>query len=476
MGCGSSSAAGASKPGARDSEDFYVEHLSFQKLDLKTLDDFLGKVEEPVNTVIDISNEINSCVDDIREAAGAVVGALLIQVDMHATSHDRVFVSMEGGTRESLREVFAKDAVKAADTALTSALNAIHAAKPSDLAVDGDHLTGGGVEGFNKALGELKTALGEGFKLHLHVSKSEVSGEASVAASVKKAVFPEGSDTYSLTNASVGDILRTSVSKEIAAAQCAAASAAAALAKAIKQGGEKDVSATLTLKKRRISATITGEDTACKSAISSAVSGVNSANFKVFKACSNAQGDVNLVRAMVVVIEGLLEGIVKKAKAAGKEMATDAIKSAIKINTEIKFSAEEFEFSFDFGVDINMPEFSGEPWQKLLTPQAKMIWETILAVKDRLVEQLPKFKELSEQVQELMNSVPTKDELKADVEAKTAGDAFAAAKLMAKVGGTLSAITNSPKTIKVFMDTAARVNTDLESGVVEMKIVIGASA
>eukprot|EP00798_Chlamydomonas_sp_ICE-L_P003308 gene3309-13335_t len=480
LGCGSSSAAGASKPGSKDPEDHYVDLLEFKKLGIPSLDEYLSKVETPVNTVIELSNSINECIDDVRDAVAAVVGALRIELDISgAVSHDTFYLSVAKAdgyvaSKDELKELFSKDAVKAADDALASATKTFYNLKPSGLGAAGDALVGENTESVNKAIEGLKTALGDGYKVTVMASASLANSAAAVSARVMKPYFEAGAEDYSLKTASFSDILSSGESKAISSAQMGVAEATSSLAKAIKEAEGKGITVDCETKKKKILIKMEGgegdEAAACKTAVKSALSSANSSIFKLFKACANAQGDVNLTRAIIVLVESLIDNIAKLATGEAK----DAIKKAIKLKTDISLS-EEGEFMFDFDIEINLPDFEGRQWTELLTAPAKCIYNTIMECKDKLVESFATFTEISEQLNAIIEGAPGKDELKTEMEEKFKNDSpMVLMKTMSKVTGNLSVASNSPKTLKVFISTGNRIYMDLDAGIKEVQKILEA--
>ena len=235
-----------------------------------------------------------------------------------ANEHDHVLLQLtkEDGTVPAPDEVAKLDAkVAAADAALSKARKALNkemAGAYAALRVEGDLVQSenapASLAAFNKALGDLRSAIGNHFKINVVVTTAGHGGAPSVAFDMTRAHFPDNDkDEYTSEPVSVIDVAKAKEAKNIFAAEQAVAVALAGLSKAIKAGEEASVSTKLTLKKSKLVPEFEGDDEEGaadkKSTIRKAVSTVNSQLFKLFKASRNANGNINVAKALVALFE-----------------------------------------------------------------------------------------------------------------------------------------------------------------------------
>ena len=240
-------------------------------LQVPVFDNFLKKQIEPtVNKVVDIVNTINTCIDDIKDAATIICGGYKVEVDVKGKSADAVAVTLTkpDGTYPTAEEVdtLTKDAkVKAADDALSKALEALKAAMerkyvklkldPTNNVATDDAAPPGEIAAFNKALGELRTAVGASYKVVVGHKAAGVAGAAAVRVSIKKFSFtkPDSSE-YMVTDCQLLDLVKSKEAKTLYNAELEIAEAMAGVTKAIKAAEEAGVKVTLTYKNKKVAA------------------------------------------------------------------------------------------------------------------------------------------------------------------------------------------------------------------------------
>ena len=240
-------------------------------MQVPVFDNFLKKQIEPtVNKVVDIVNTINTCIDDIKDAATIICGGYKVEVDVKGKSADAVAVTLTkpDGTYPTAEEVdtLTKDAkVKAADDALSKALEALKAAMerkyvklkldPTNNVATDDAAPPGEIAAFNKALGELRTAVGASYKVVVGHKAAGVAGAAAVRVSIKKFSFtkPDSSE-YMVTDCQLLDLVKSKEAKTLYNAELEIAEAMAGVTKAIKAAEEAGVKVTLTYKNKKVAA------------------------------------------------------------------------------------------------------------------------------------------------------------------------------------------------------------------------------
>lgn len=240
-------------------------------LQVPAFDKYLKKQIEPtVNKVVDIVNTINTCIDDIKDAATIICGGYKVEVDVKGKSADAVAVTLTkpDGTYPTAEEVdtLTKDAkVKAADDALSKALKALKAAMekkyvklkldPTNNVATDDAAPPAEIAAFNKALGDLRTAVGANYKVVVGHKAAAVPGAAAVRVSIKKFSFPKpDSSEYKATDCQLLDLFKSKEAKTLYNAELAIAEAMAGVTKAIKAAEEAGVKVTLTYKNKKVAA------------------------------------------------------------------------------------------------------------------------------------------------------------------------------------------------------------------------------
>uniref|UniRef100_A0A7R9VV16 Uncharacterized protein n=2 Tax=Chlamydomonas euryale TaxID=1486919 RepID=A0A7R9VV16_9CHLO len=267
MGCGSSSAAAAGGLG-KDPEDLYLDYIQFRPMKVPVFDDFLfDKVTPVVNKVVDICNDLNGALDDIKDAGSAVAGAFRANVSINGVkATDTVVLALQkaDGTFPSKEEVVSlPDTAKAADKKLSAARKVLvkeMEAKYVALQVVDDQLAvGEGAEApaalatFNAALEELRGAIGAEMKLVVVVKPAGVGGADSLRASLEAPVFSkDGEITW--TPAGVLAVAQSNSAKALFAAEQSVGTALAKLSTAVKAARDAKIKVDLELSRKNLKA------------------------------------------------------------------------------------------------------------------------------------------------------------------------------------------------------------------------------
>jgi hypothetical protein len=307
----------------------------------------MGELEPALNKVIDVVNDINECIEDIREAAVIVCGGFKVDVDLEgALEHDKVILQLTKAdgtlpTVDDAKKLAADEKVKKADAALAKARKALYKdmeAAYSALKVEADVLAGGpaSMAAFNTALGELRTAVGAAYKVTVVVKSAGKGGAACVRFDMTKAVFASLDKDHTWEPVSVIDIACTKEAKNIYAAEVSVAEALAGLTKAVAAAEAGGLTVSFTMKKKKLVPKIEGGEpaegeegaaekaeglTEKKAAVRKAVSSANSQLFKLFKAARNANGLINLSAALKAVFEALKAKVMTLPNAASKSIS-----------------------------------------------------------------------------------------------------------------------------------------------------------
>lgn len=494
MGCGSSTAMGGGSSMTKDPEDFHLEHLHFKKMKVPEFDEYLcDEIQPTTNKMIDIVNEINSYIDDIKEAAVMVCGGYKLHVEVDgAVDHDKLIVSMTKAdgtypTAEQVAALLADAKVTKADEQVSKARKALHAALEKSnvkLKVDptGNVASDGApppeIDALNKAVAELRTAAGPEYKIVVQHKEAGVGGARCVRAALTKFVLSNpDSDDYQEQPLSILDVLKSKEAKNLVAAELSVADALAGLSKAVKAAEDAGVTVDMTMKKKKLVITMEGgdqEDSTSdrKAAARKALSTANSQLFKLSKAARNANGIINIAKALVAVFEALKKKVMKLAN-------RPSISDILKINPTFKCNMNDgdFDIDFDFGVSLDHPDFKDftgiDLLMKILPGPAKLVLKAILAVKDKLVELFPEFKPIADEV---IEAVKKAEEVFADAGDKVKAafgddvDIMKIGKAVAAATGNMKIVTMEPvKVITTMKDTIIRLSDELQASVTEIK-------
>lgn len=494
MGCGSSTGAAGGSTMTKDPEDFHLEHLHFKKMQVPDFDTYMcDEIEPTTNQIIDMVNTINACIDEIKEAAVIVCGGFKVEVETEGSAdHDKVIVTLvkADGTYPTAEEAakLSDPKLHKADQDLATAHKALHIAMEQSyikLKLDATMcLTAEAgptpeVGAFNKALGELRGALGAAYKVNVVVKEAGSGGAKCVRISLKKFKFPDNnSDAYVEEQVSVLDLARCKEAKNVFMAEVSLAEALAAVVKAVKAVEADSVTVGFEIKKKKLVPVFEGgeegkEETADKkAAVRKAVSAANSQLFKLNKAARNANGTINIAKALLALFESLKKKVTQLAAKEAKELITVAPTLKCTMTEE-----GEPDIAFDFGVKVNLPDYEGkdamEILNSLLSGPAKLVLKAFMDVKDKLTELLPQFKALADQVTELCDKA---SEVFAEPQEKIKAaygeeaDMIKIAKAAAAATVNMKIIATEPvKVVKTLKDTVLRLSDELTAAVNEVK-------
>jgi hypothetical protein len=506
MGCGSSTAGSSGI--SKDEDDLYLDPIGFKKMKVPVFDEFLiGKVAPVVNKVVEIVNELNGSVDSIKDAGAIVQGAFKVDIDIAgATERDAVILALQkaDGTWPTAAEVSALDAaVTTADKALTKARKALEKETESSyakLTVAEDKLSSeaapGAMEGFNTALAAMRTAVGAEYKIVLVVKNAGVGGAESVRADLEVPVYASDDSDPTWEPVGVLAMAKSKSAKALFAAQQSVATAISKLGAPVAAAREAGIEVAFEMQGRRIIAAMTGgeeketpsEDAeerkadekaaekadAAKDSVTKATIAVNQQMFKLFKFARNAAGDVNLAKSLVILFEAFKKKATTMAKAAGKDVA-----GLIKFEPKIDFGMDGCEF--DLGLSVNLDGYEGlstkETIEKLLPGPAKLVYaaveDMINHAKDKMI---PDFKELAEQVEELVGSVGEVFDEPMDKITEAFGedgDMFAIPKAAANAAMNAKTVAVEPiKILNTFKNSILAVKDEFSESFTEIKALL----
>lgn len=477
---------------SKDPEDFTLERLEFKPMKVPAFDSYLCEEVEPtVNQVVDICNDFNGAIDEVKEACAIACGAFKVDVALGGRERDTVILQLTKGdgsqpSAEELATLSADAKATDADAKLAKARSALHKATESSyvaLKVEGDVLVADGqapreIDAFNTALGELRAAIG-GLKVSVTVKTAGSPGATCVRTEVQKPVFGKGKDSYSMVPVGVIDVAKSAESKAQIAAENTLAEAVAGLTRAVKTAEAAGASVSFSLKRRKLVAAISGGDeeaASAKATVCKATTAANSQLFKLYKSSRNSIGVINLTKALVTLIDAVKSKIEELTKGTGKQ-----VKDILKVNPNIDFNLDE-GVTFDLGVNVDLPDFSGldsmSVLTKLLPGAAKMLLDSLLKMKDTLVEMIPQFKELAEKIESLVSKAGEVFEDPGEKIKEAFGDGensdpFAIPKAVAAATSNARTVAVEPvKIVMVFKDTVVRVGQELSNGVAEVKAML----
>jgi hypothetical protein len=67
---------------------------SFNKMGIPRFDHFLIDVEAPVNSAVDLINDVNGIIDGLKDAVAMVVGAYKVDIQIGVKDHDKVLLTI----------------------------------------------------------------------------------------------------------------------------------------------------------------------------------------------------------------------------------------------------------------------------------------------------------------------------------------------------------------------------------------------
>lgn len=182
---------------------------------------------------------------------------------------------------------------------------------------------------FNQALQDLRSVVTATFKIALATRDAGSQGAQGVAVKLTKPVFTSEADEPTFVPLGLLDIAATKEAKNIFAAEASVADALAGVAKAA--GALSGCTVDYSIKKKKIQVKVEGGDaedsslTEKTAVLRKAVTTANSQIFKLFKACANANGSVNIARALIAVLDALKKKIMSKT---GGDMTKVSIAAA----------------------------------------------------------------------------------------------------------------------------------------------------
>ncbi|KAG1667785.1 hypothetical protein FOA52_010822 [Chlamydomonas sp. UWO 241] len=467
MGCGSSMAGSASGFG-KDAEDFTMEPIFFKSMKVPVFDDFLiGKVALALNKVVDMVNEVNGSVDNIKDAVAVLQGAFKVHVDT-AKERDAVILSLqkalpkeaeinmfdddamereimqkldrdvllEGGLWPTAAEVGALEtfdaSMPAADKKLTKARKALEAATEATYAKlfvidDWEDKQGGALSsaaptpalaGFTTALTAMRTAVAPNYKVIMVVKNAGAGG----ADSVPVFSSPDAKPTWEA--AGVLAMAKAKSAKELFAAQQSVAIAIALLGEPIKTAREAGVKVVFSVQGgRKVAATMTGGEEK-KTPSTDAVQ--KKADAKAFEKAERAKDSVRVATTNVnqqlfklikygrntageVTLAKSLVILVEALKKKVMELAKGKDAAAlIKFVPKLEFGIEGVDF--DLGLSVSLDGYKGlstkDTINKLLPGPGKLVYASIEEMVANVKNKMiPAFKKLSEQIEDLVRSV-----------------------------------------------------------------------
>jgi hypothetical protein len=403
MGCGASRAVGTldnSRAVEKDPEDYDVEEVELRDTKLEKFNEFFQEAADPINILIEANNILNDAVSDIKDAVALVSGALKVKLRLAPDTdivHVDVVKAADGkpASSDDIAKVLSK--AEAADSDLAKALielnRQLESSPSSSLSCsDGQTLSGdaSGVAAVNSALKALGAALGGDMKLDVKVKKAAAPGKNAVKVDVLKPYWADDeTETPELRPASLLDMRKFKTGDKLLKALIDVPRVADGLTTTMQ-----NVDAKVEFINNRKIAKFKGtsSDKEVVKAIAKATGPLNSAIYKVVKEAAYLNGEISILSAVKEVLKAL--------KAKVKKMTSDAAKSSFSVEPKIEINIEEPSFDLDFEIKFEQPDLDLPPFPECLPGRARVIYNAILAVKDKVMEIAEKVKELPTQIEE----------------------------------------------------------------------------
>lgn len=196
MGCGASRAAGSFVE--RDPEDYELEFIDIKLTKILQVDELLDKAEAPLNTIVELNNNLNEGLSKVKDAVAVLTGALRMQLAVVKATDTITLHLVKAADGASVHgapvvELLNKPDVAKADTEVRKAFDALEkalqGAEAKLFANDkGEVSTSSGadseVKKFNEAVSALGKAIGSTYKINVKVTPTAVSGKDVVQAEV----------------------------------------------------------------------------------------------------------------------------------------------------------------------------------------------------------------------------------------------------------------------------------------------------
>lgn len=443
------------------------------------VDELIDKVEDPLNTIVDMNNDLNDAITKVKDAVASVSGAYRMQFALGTATDTWAIdlVKAADNTKapaEAVAKLAANPQVASADKALSQAEENLQAAleragnaklsvsPANELVCDGASQEAGA---FNAAVASLGAALGKDYKLVLTARATTCPGASIVKAQVVKPVFANDEAEHpDWKPVSFMDIAKQKNAVNLRKAQAGILAPAEELAKKSQDVEGYSIEFIRANKKLALPKRGAVEDKAKAADLRKAINNVNSQAFKLIKECNSINGEVGVVTAIVKIVEMLQKKVMDLSNGAGKD--------AINFNPKFNFDAD-MNLEFDLGITlkgIDMPEFPD-----CLPGPAKMVYDVVMEAKDAVVAIAGRFPELKEQFEQLLTEVQEFD-VNAALEELGEIDMMEKGQRLMAVTKALTGLVGSRKIITTVVGTGQRVGVEFQKAYAEMQKLAGIAA
>lgn len=355
MGCGASSEQGGKggqvRREAKDPDDLELDPVEMKETKITSFDDFFANASAPLNSLVDMNNNVNGALNDVKTAVARILNAYTVEVHVGKdTDTVHMDVLNKGGAVVQLKDV--QDILKnppadllKADTDLSKAAKALREALEQ---ADGENLLNISEAGDVTAVtldSKVKDAVGKyteqlkafqaelsklgGFSIKLRVEKADPTSEKRMKTSLIKFADPDA-ENPELVPVTFLDVLRAKGSTEILSATNCVEEKAKVLAGELKKEDLKKEETVVVETRKLAVPKFAGKELTAKRDYQTSLMNCNSALFKLSKMCMVVNGEVGIAQAVKEVVKSVKDEALK----ASKDTAVDSIKVSSTLQTQ----------------------------------------------------------------------------------------------------------------------------------------------
>lgn len=487
MGCTGSKASRVAvqiaKPD-RDPEDFELDPVDMEVTKIVEFDKLFEKASESLNIIIDMNNTINDCITNIKDTLALMTGMYRVELRVGEDTDNIILDLLKtDNTRpqpEDIKELLDNEDLRMAATRLADAreelLEALEAAQqPLEserflklslttanlVAVDNNASCVDALTRFNEELEALRTSIGPNFKIAVTLKAAHAPRCKCVKLSMYKPVWMNEDDEMpNLHVVSVLDIAETPFADLLQFQLAHVHNLCDTITDELKDLGTYN----LQFLKKKIKPPLPDElpttvDKPKRMRLRNAIAAVNAELFKLHKLCFNMCGDIDVVTAVIEVVQSVKTKVSRVAEAKG--LPADANFVAVHPIFEMR---EDASFEFDVVVEtdpvLDLPAFPDS-----LTPAAHLCWETIMDTKDLVVELVGQFPDLKDQVEHLVEECKEFVDKAAEAASNAGLGMLEAVKAAKYTALNVKELSTSVKIFTTFIATCKRIGDELTKAV-----------
>lgn len=325
----------------KDPDDLELDPVEMKETKITSFDDFFANASAPLNSLVDMNNDVNGALNEVKAAVAKILNAYTVEVHLGKdTDTVRMDVLNKQGAVAQVKDV--QDLLKnppegllVADTDLSMAAKTLREALEkapgeNSLAVSEaggvttasqDPGVKSAVENYTEKVKAFRAELDKlgGFSVRLRVEAADQGSERTMKASLKKFADPDADEPESVPVTFL-DVLRAKGSPEILSASACVEEKAKALARELKKEELKEEAVVVETRKLAVPK-YTGKELNTKRDYQTSVVNCNSALFKLSKHCMVVNGEVGIAQAVKEVVKSIKDEALKAAKTTAIDSA-----------------------------------------------------------------------------------------------------------------------------------------------------------